>query len=307
MRKEVTNLGASTRQRLLNLAKARGEDFDLVLTRFALERLLYRLSRSPHADRFVLKGAMLIAVWLPDAFRATRDLDLLGRGDGSPERAKAVFEDLCRVAVEPDGIEFDPATVRANLIREDQRYLGTRVKLEARIAGAVIGLQVDVGYGDAVVPPPATIEYPSLLHLPPPRVKAYSRYGVVAEKLQAAVELGLANSRLKDFFDLFMLASRFDFHGPQLVAAIRATFSRRSVTISAESPAALTTRFSEAPEKVAQWNGFLKRSRVRIEVPAFPAAVDAVARFALEPLDAARIASEFPRRWAPGGPWLEER
>ncbi len=198
LKKEVTNLGASVRPRLLNLAKARGEDFDLVLTRFALERLLYQLSVSPHADRFVLKGAMLVAVWVPDAFRATRDLDLLGRGDASPERAAAVFKDLCRVAVEPDGVEFDPATVRAELIREDQRYLGTRVKLEASVAGAMIGLQVDVGYGDAVVPPPATIEYPSLLQFATPHVKAYSRYTVVAENLQAAVELGLANSRLKD-------------------------------------------------------------------------------------------------------------
>jgi hypothetical protein len=136
-------------------------------------------------------------------------------------------------------------------------------------------------------------------------VKAYSRYGVVAEKLQATVELGLANSRLKDFFDLFTLASRFDFDGPQLVAAFRATFARRRLAIPAERPAALTTRFSEAPDKVAQWKGFLKRSRVRVEVPALPGVVEAVARFALEPLEAARIAAEFPRAWPPDGPWME--
>jgi hypothetical protein len=197
----------------LNLAKERGEDFDLVLTRFALERLRYRLSVSPYADRFILKGAMLVAVWMPDAFRATRDLDLLGRGDPSRGFAEIVFKDLCGMAVEPDGVEFDATTVRAELIREHQRYSGTRVKLEASIAGAAIGLQADVGFGDAVVPPPAMIDYPSLLQFPPPHVSAYSRYTVVAEKLQAAVELGLTNSRLKDFFDVFMLASRFDFAG----------------------------------------------------------------------------------------------
>lgn len=305
MKKEVTNLGASVRQRLLNLAKERGEDFDLLLTRFALERLLYRLSVSPHADRFVLKGAMLVAVWLPEAFRATRDLDLLGRGDASPERAAAVFEDLCRIAVEPDGVEFDAATVRAELIREDQRYLGTRVKLEARIAGAVIGLQVDVGHGDAVVPPPATLEYPSLLRFATPRVKAYSRYTVVAEKLQAAVELGLANSRLKDFFDLFTLASRFEFEGPLLASAIAATFKRRGIGIPAEPPAAFSTQFAAAPDKAAQWKGFLKRTRVRIELPRFPAVLGSVALFLLEPLEAARTGVPFRRTWRPGGPWME--
>lgn len=246
---------------------------------------------------------MLVAVWLPDAFRATRDLDLLGRGDASPERAAALFKDVCQVAVESDGIDFDPATVRAELIRQDQRYLGTRVKLQARIAGAVIGLQVDVGYGDVVVPPPATIEYPSLLEFARPHVKAYSRYTVVAEKLQATVELGLANSRLKDFFDLFTLASQFEFDGPQLVSGVGATFARRGMAIPAEPPAAFSDQFFGAPEKLAQWKGFLKRTRVRVELPPFPELVHAVARFALEPLEAARRGTRFERMWRPGGPW----
>jgi len=246
---------------------------------------------------------MLVAVWMPDAFRATRDLDLLGRGDASPSFAEVVFKDLCRLTVEPDGVEFDAASVRAELIREDRRYMGTRVRLEARVAGAVIGLQVDVGYGDAVVPPAATLDYPSLLDFAAPHVSAYSRYTVVAEKLQATVELGVTNSRLKDFFDLLTLASRFDFEGPQLVEAITATFTRRGATIPVELPAALSTRFAEAPDKLAQWKGFLKRARVRIDVPPFPAVVEAVARFALEPLDSARAVARFPCRWRPGGPW----
>ena len=145
MKKQPSNLGASVRQRLLNLAKVRDEDFDLVLTRFALERLLYRISVSEHAGKFILKGAMLVAVWLPDAFRATRDLDLLGAGDASPAGAEAVFKDICRTHVEPDGVEFDASSVQAELIRENQQYLGTRVKLEARIAGAVIHHQETSG------------------------------------------------------------------------------------------------------------------------------------------------------------------
>ncbi len=303
MKKPAANLGASVRQRLLNLAKARGEDFDLMLTRFALERLIYRLSRSEYADRFTLKGAMLVAVWIPDAFRATRDLDLLGRGDASPAFAELVFRSLCRMPVEADGVEFDEGSVRAELIREDQRYGGTRVKLQARIASAVLGLQVDVGYGDAVVPPPAGIEYPSLLGFAAPHVTAYSRYTVVAEKLQATVELGLTNSRLKDFFDLFTLSARFGFDGLQLVGAIAATFARRGAAIPPGPPDALSARFGDAPDKLAQWNGFLRRARVRVPVPPFPSVVEAVARFALEPLDAARLGKDFDRRWPAGGPW----
>lgn len=303
MKKQPSNLGASVRQRLLNLAKERGEDFDLVLTRFALERLLYRISVSEHAGKFILKGAMLVAAWLPDAFRATRDLDLLGAGDASPAGAEAVFKDICRARVEPDGVEFDASAVQAELIREDQQYLGTRVKLEARIAGAVIHLQVDIGYGDAVVPPPTAIDFPQILEFTQPHIRAYSRYTVVAEKLQAAVELGLANSRLKDFFDLYVLSSHFDFDGPGLVTAIRATFDRRKMAIPEGAPVALTARFSEDAGKLAQWRGFLRRSRVRIQAPALPAVIESVAKFVVEPLEAARLGKVFRKTWRQGGPW----
>lgn len=303
MKMGIRNLGASVRQRLLNLARRRDEEFDLVLTRFALERLLYRISVSPHADRFVLKGAMLIAVWTPDAFRATRDLDLLGSGDASPVAVTAIFKEVCETAVEPDGIAFAPESVRAEPIREDQRYLGTRVRVEARIAGAIIGLQVDVGYGDAVVPPPVSLAYPSILEFAPPMIRAYTRYTVVAEKLQAAVELGVTNTRLKDFFDLFTLAARFDFDGAGLVSAIGATFARRGLPVPEGRPMAFTPSFSESVEKLAQWKGFLRRSRVRIAVPAFPAVVEAVAGFLLEPLQAAQDGARFRRAWPAGGPW----
>lgn len=164
---------------------------------------------------------------------------------------------------------------------------------------------MDVGYGDAVQPPPVSIDYPSILQFAAPHIRAYSRYTVVAEKLQAAAELGLTNSRLKDFFDLFTLAARFDFDGQQLVEAITATFARRGVAIPAEPPAAFSTRFSEAPDKLAQWKGFLKRARVRIEVPPFPGVVESVARFAREPLESARDRHAFARIWRPAGPWAK--
>lgn len=210
-----------------NLARKQHEDFQLVLTRYAIERLLYRLTRTGYAAEFVLKGAMLFRLWADQPHRPTRDLDLLGRGDPSVDRLAAVFRAVCGAAVEDDGLLFDPATVTAGKIKEDQEYEGVRVECVARLGQARIDLQVDVGFGDAVTPGPVTVQYPGLLDLPAPELAAYPRETVVAEKFQAMVMLGIANSRMKDFFDLWVLARSFTFAGPVLAAAIRATFARR--------------------------------------------------------------------------------
>ncbi len=207
------NLPASVRQRLLNLSKERGQPFDLVLVRYGIERLLYRLSCSPYAEKFLLKGAMLFVVWGEDAPRTTRDLDLLGFGPADETEVKANFVDLAGLDVEPDGLEFLPASVAVAPIREDARYSGIRVTLEARLAQARIPLQVDIGYGDAVTPAPAEVDFPPLLDFPAPRLRAYPYYTVMAEKLEAAVLLGAANTRMKDFFDLWYLSGRFTFEG----------------------------------------------------------------------------------------------
>jgi Nucleotidyl transferase AbiEii toxin, Type IV TA system len=246
-------MAASVRQRLLNIARDRQEDFQLVLSRFALERLLFRLSRSQHRDAFTLKGAMLFQFWGGEPHRPTRDLDLLGRGEPSTEQFEQVFQEVCRQPAGDDGLVFRDETVRAEQIKEDDEYQGLRIRLEARLGSARIPIQIDVGFGDAVTPGPQEITFPTLLDFPAPVIQAYPRETVVAEKFQAMVMLGIANSRMKDFYDLWMLAGQFEFQGPILCDAIHATFDRRKTTLPVGPPLALTSEFAEDSGKQTQW------------------------------------------------------
>ena len=198
------------------LAREQKEDFSIVLTRYGLERLLYRLSQSAHRDRFVLKGAMLFQLWSGHPHRPTRDLDLLGHGSPDPERFEGIFRDICRQNVEDDGLEFQSDSVRAESMKEDEEYQGLRLKLVSRLGNARIPIQIDIGFGDAVTPEPDEVIYPTLLDGPAPTLKAYPRETVVAEKFQAMVMLGIANSRMKDFYDLWILMRQFEFSGPAL-------------------------------------------------------------------------------------------
>jgi len=226
-RSRPANLAASVRQRLLNLSVSRGEDPNLTLTRYALERLLYRLAHSDYNGQFILKGAMLFGLWMESNHRPTRDLDLLGFGEPSNERLTEVFERLCEVEVDPDGLNFDPQSIRVAEIREGQIYMGQRVKLVAFLSTARIPVQVDVGFGDVVTPDAEEIEYPTLLDLPAPTIRAYPPETVIAEKLQAMVALGMQNSRMRDYYDLWIISRQFSFEGAALVAAVQATFNRR--------------------------------------------------------------------------------
>lgn len=255
------DVGASIRARLLNKAKMAGADFNLMLTRYALERLLYRLGASPEAERFLLKGALLFDLWFDVPHRPTRDADLLGFGPAEPSRLLSVFRGLCAMVVEPDdGLRFQAETVRAVEIRMADRYGGIRVTLTAVLAHARCPVQVDVGFGDAVTPGPETVHYPTLLpDLPKPQLRAYPRETVVAEKLEALVVLGIANSRLKDYFDLWILASQTDFDPEILTGAIRATFARRRTPIPEEIPFGLSEAFAQDRQKQIQWQAFLAR------------------------------------------------
>lgn len=255
MAKEITNIGASVRARLLKLSKANGQSFDLVLTRFALERLLYRLSRSVHADRFVLKGAMLMMSWFDDPHRGTRDLDLLGFGDPGEEATLATFRDILSQDVE-DGVVFDPDTLRVGRIREELEYGGLRLRALASVGGARINLTIDIGFGDALEPGPEVIDYPVMLDLPGPRLRAYAKETVIAEKFQAMIALGRANSRMKDFYDIWILSRSFSFDDDRLARAIAATFARRGTPIPDEVPDALTQAFATDAQKQQQWRAF---------------------------------------------------
>jgi len=257
MAKELKNIGASVRARLLALSKAKGQTFDLILTRFALERLLYRLSKSQFADRFVLKGALLLITWLETPHRPTRDLDLLGYGSPDPELMLAAFREILANDAS-DGVTFDVAALRIERIREELEYGGLRLRTTANVAGARIAITIDIGFGDATEPGIEALEYPALLDLPAPHLKAYAPETVIAEKFQAMVVLGQANSRMKDFYDIWVLSRTFTFDPARLSSAIQATFKRRSTVLPTDPPLGLTAAFATDPQKQIQWRAFCR-------------------------------------------------
>ena len=296
---------ASVRQRLLNASRATGEPFDLLLTRYGVERLLFRLGCSRWSSEFVLKGAMLFATWHEIPMRPTRDVDLLGFGSPEVERLADIFRSICTESVIDDGVTFDPESVSAAPIRETNAYHGVRIRLGATLSGAKIPLQVDVGFGDAIVPDPQEIAFPTLLEFPAPTVRAYPIYTVISEKLQALTVLGMANSRMKDYYDLWTFATHAEIRGSILVAAIRATFERRETPIPTRIPMGLTAEFAEDEEKVRQWNAFTEKIETDPRNPALDKAVDVLRAFLYPALGAARsLGDEFDQLWQPGGPWV---
>lgn len=304
MMRPLSNVGASVRQRLLNLSRQRGEEFQSLLIRYANERLIYRLAVSPHAGSFILKGAMLLYAWTEHPFRATQDVDLLGRGDITAEHLTSVFCDLCLLPiVDDDGLVFQASSVCVGLIRDNQEYGGFRVKLQAQLAVARLNLQVDVGLGDAVTPRPIIIDYPTILDFPTPRMRAYSREVVIAEKFHAMVDHGFENSRMKDFFDIWALSREFFFSGDQLALAIKATFERRRTILPIEKPIAFTSRFMKDATKLAQWKAFLSRTRIAVVPPPFAVLLGLVADFVLPVSDAVQLKKSFDFDWPAGGPW----
>jgi predicted nucleotidyltransferase component of viral defense system len=302
-KRKPVNLAASVRQRLLNRAREKGEDFNLILTRYGLERLLYRLALSQYADRFILKGAMLFTVWANRVYRPTRDLDLLGYGDSSQQTLMKVFQDICLADVEPDGLVFDVSSVRLSEIRENQEYGGCRVQVIAYLARAQITLQIDIGFGDVIRPEAVQIEYPTLLDFAAPRIWAYPREAVVAEKLQAIVALGMANTRMKDFYDLWVIASQFSFDGLSLVGAIKATFAQRGTQIPSDVPIALSEAFAEDQDKARQWQAFLQRTGLGERGTDLSQVITELRVFLIPPILAALKGEALTQSWANGGPW----
>lgn len=297
------NLAASVRQRLLNVAKRDGEAFDLVLTRFALERFLYRLGQSPYHNQFLLKGAMLFAVWGGEPHRPTRDLDLLGFGSDELPQLREVFQRICQQPVTADGLEFIANTIRATEIREDQEYQGVRIQFEARLGNAIIPIQIDIGYGDAVTPAAENITYPTVLDFPAPTLRAYPFYTVVAEKYQAMVWLGIANSRMKDFYDLWIIMRKFDFEGQILANAINATFTRRNTPLPTAAPLALTQTFASDTAKQTQWRAFLRKNELSADNLSLTDIITALHDFLMPPTLATANSSAFYATWHNSGPW----
>lgn len=296
------NVAASVRQRLLDQARANRVDFNLLLTRYGLERFLYRLGCSEYQESFVLKGAMLFPLWGVVSYRSTRDVDLLGYGDSEVAALVEVFRRICQVEVADDGVTFDPASVLAEDIRDQMEYGGTRIKLNADLAGARIHLQVDIGFGDVVTPAATTADYPTVLDQPAPHIRVYPRETVVAEKFQAMVHLGIANSRMKDFHDLWVIGSQFDFEGTTLTTALARTFERRSTPLPVALPLALTSEFFADAQKIRQWKAFLNRAGLTVDIE-FAAVAAFIAEFVMPPIEQSVLGKQFGGIWQAGGPW----
>lgn len=303
MTDKKTNLAASVAARLLNRAKQSGDDYQTLLTGYCFERFLYRLGTSSVRDRFVLKGAMLLRVWSDQPYRATRDLDLLHLGDGSFDAIRDDIRTICATPVEPDAVVFDADAVRIETIRAEDEYAGIRATLPTRCGTARLTLQIDMGLGDSVWPTPRLSAYPVLLDLPAPEVFVYPREAVVAEKLEAIVVLGDRNSRIKDFFDLHYLASRFEFDRVTLTEAVRRTFERRRTPIPIEGPIGLTPAYWANPSRPTQVRAFARRAGLAVPGAPGDEFVQLLGTFLLPILDDLRRDARQEGIWHPGGPW----
>lgn len=300
--KKARNVARSHRAKLLTLARNRGEDFQFLLGRWVVERFLYRLAGSAQKDSFVLKGAMLFLAWEGRLHRPTKDLDLLGFGSSDVLDVTDRIRDVCAVLAD-DGIVFDLAGIQGERIKEDAEYEGVRVRVPASLDGARVSMQIDVGFGDLVEPPPAELTFPVLLPLEAPVLRAYQPETVIAEKFQAMVVLGIANSRMKDFFDVWTLAQSHRFDLELLAGSIRGTFERRRTPLPEDVPMVLTGEFLEDNSKQTQWAAFGRRLGLS-DVPPLSLIGEQIAAFLIPALSTARAENSASRTWTPGGPWV---
>jgi predicted nucleotidyltransferase component of viral defense system len=300
--KPIKNVSASVRAKLLELSRKNGEQFNFLLTRYALERLLYRLG-STNRERFVLKGAMLFALWTKRArHRPTVDMDLLAYGPPSLDSIRSIFQTVASLVAD-DGMIFLPETVQTAGIREDAFYSGIRVTMEGRLGKASAPLQIDIGFGDDVTPSPAETQYPTLLPMPAPILRVYPRETVIAEKFHTMVERGLTNSRMKDFYDIWFLAKNFHFDGSVLGNAIHATFARRRTELPNRLPFALSSAFADAPAKQVQWKAFITRTSIASGALDLSSVVDQIRVFLVPILEGLANPDSSPREWNPETGW----
>ena len=302
--KKIRNVPASVRQRLLNLARHQGIEFNLVLQRYAAERFLYRLATSREVDRFTLKGAALFQVWTEQELRPTRDIDFLASGPEDHATLRTSFQAICAVPCPQDGVVLDPATIRMHDIRAEQPYGGVRVRMEGRLGQARLHLQADIGFGDVITPERQERDYPTLLDLPAPRLWTYPRETLLAEKLDAMVRLGATNTRVKDLWDIACLARLFAFDGETVRAAVEATFRRRRTSFAGERPVALLPEYYEDTGRDQRWQVLRRRIGPKADGPAHLVDAGEELRTFLGPVCDSLIEDRpFRQVWSPGEPW----
>lgn len=303
IRSQAKGLTQSVLDRLKNLARSENRPYAEYLQLYALERFLYRLSQIPQSHRFILKGALMLRIWEGVESRPTRDIDLLGPIDISADEVEALIRECATVDVPPDGVDLDPESIRVIPIRIPDLHVGFRARFDGYMARTKLRFQIDIGTGDSVVPEPVTIEYPVLLGFPPPRLRAYTPYTTVAEKFEAIVKLGLANTRLKDYFDFVALSAKLDFDGEILTSALTQTFGRRGIELPTATPSGLTDDFFLKPEKIIQWEAFVRKNRLEGSALPLDIAVVRARDFLMPAVNAAARKEPFPMIWPPGGPW----
>lgn len=291
------------RQLLLNLSRERKDDFGLLLTKYGLERMLHRIAKSEYRNRFVLKGALLFELWTARRYRPTRDADFLALGRDTPEGFAQIFRKICETTVEDDGLIFDPKTVTAERISEDANYKGIRIKFAGYLENARIPIQIDLGFGDAITPAPLEMEIPSLLNLPASKMLTYPRESVIAEKFEAMISLGIANSRMKDFYDILTLSREFSFDGAILSKAIKKTFAVRNTHLPAEMPMALAAEYFNDPDKKKQWTAFHRKNRGFVSESSLQSVCEEIAMFLMPLVRALNGKSAMPGKWSTGS-WI---
>lgn len=302
---QPTKVAASVQQKLRNQATKQKEALNALQARYARERLLYRLSKSAYHDKFVLKGATLFSAWLDKPHRPTQDIDLLGLTDNTLPHVEQVFREICCLEVEDDGLEFKKDTVRGERIKEGAAYEGVRIHLDAYFAGtrSRFPLQIDIGFEDKVTPEPKFMELPTILDFPAPILKTYPRETVVAEKFQAMVMLGMFNSRLKDFYDLWFLTQEFEFKGELLCRAIKTTFNWRKTPIPLETPTALCSEFYEDSQKQREWRGLLNKLTETEKIKSLSEVTTVLKDFLMPPTLVVAKGETFDKVWIPPGSW----
>lgn len=300
----LVNVAQSVHQRLLARAKEEGRPFNELLQHYAIERFLYRLGQSTHAEKLLLKGALLLRVWQIPMARPTMDIDVLGRTAGTPEALVAILRECMTLEVEDDGMQYNPESVTTETITLDADYQGWRIRFKASLGNACVTMQVDVGIGDVVYPAPIWIDYPVLLDQPAPHLLAYTPENAIAEKYQAMVELDKANSRMKDFHDIWTLARNLEFDGQRLSEAIRKTFERRKTDLPNSVPTAFMPEFYEDKAKQTQWQAFLGKGLVTNEKVPLADVVKVARDFLMPPTEALLSGKVFKMRWARGGSWV---
>lgn len=303
MKKVVTNIQASIRDRLRNKAKETNRPFAEVLQYYGMERFLYRFGRSKYADKFVLKGALLFTVWQIPERRTTLDIDFLARYDNQVASIEAVIRHVCDVSVEPDGLIFDAKTIQGRKIKEDADYEGVRVKFMGFLERSHIPMQIDMGFGDIVYPKTKVIDYPVILDFPKPQLKGYPPESVISEKFEAMIKLGLLNSRMKDFYDIWLMIRQFNFNGSDLAEALKRTFEHRKTNIPAGKPLFVEEIYDEKSDRQTLWKAFLRKGNIKHAPEKLTITAKEIENFLIKPLDAINKAQEFVGEWKAPGQW----